>query len=114
MPRRTSDVVGFHPIENRKSKIKKAPSVAAVGEEVDLAATEFAGHFHAEVFDGHAELFGAIRAVGIERDRFRGGAGEVDTERTRAELAGNTLSDVLTVDPQFFVAMWAKDVVPRG
>lgn len=88
--------------------------VAAVGDEVEFAAAEFAGDFHAEVLDGDSQLFLAVRAVGIERNRLGGWAGKIETERSCAELTRDTLADVFAVDPQFLVAMRAEDVVAGG
>lgn len=95
------------------TSVVKRKSVAGVGDEVEFAATEFTGHFHAEVLDGDAQLFLAVRTIGIERDRLGGRSGKIKTERTRAELARDSLTDVLAVDPQFFVAVRAEDVVAR-
>ena len=88
-------------------------SVAGIRDEVNFSAAEFAGHFHAEVLDRDAQFFLTVRTVGIERDRLGGGAREIEAERARTKLARDPLTDVLAVDPQFFVAVRAEDVIAR-
>ena len=98
------------PLRNGKSS-RPRPLVAGVRDEVQFAAAKFAGDLHAEIFDRHTQFFRAMRAVGIECDRLGGRAGEVESERAGAVFTRDSLSDVFAVDPQFFVAMWAEDVV---
>ena len=89
-------------------------SGVGVFDEVHGAVAEFAGDVRAHVLVCSADLLSTVRAVGVEGNAVHVAAIKVELERLEAELALHAFADVLAVNSEFLLTVWATHVVANG
>ena len=81
---------------------------------MELAGAEAAGDFHSDVLPGEPQVLFAVRALGKDIGLTDVGAGGVEAEVHVAELALDSLTQVLAIDFEFLSTLWAAHKQARG
>src|SRR5687767_3870418 len=90
-----------------------ARSLSRLSHEPDPSVTELAGDFRAAVLLRRSQFLRTVRAHGIERMPPHSGRFNLKLKLPIAEIAGHVLPQIPRVDPQFLLAMRARNEVPH-